>query len=66
MNLNTLPLFTHIIQTGSFSKTADKLGVPIATISRQITELEKSLGVQLFDRQKTGVWQGNSFMNKLR
>lgn len=55
MNLNTLPLFTHIIQTGSLSKTADKLGVPIAIISRQITELEKSLGVQLFDRQKTGV-----------
>lgn len=55
MNLNTLPLFTSIIQTGSLSKTAEKLGVPIATISRQITELEKSLGVQLFDRQKTGV-----------
>lgn len=44
MNLNTLPLFTSIIQTGSLSKTADKLGVPIATISRQITELEKIAG----------------------
>ncbi|MFA9487677.1 MULTISPECIES: LysR family transcriptional regulator [unclassified Mannheimia] len=55
MNLNTLPLFTHIIQTGSLSKTAEQTGVPIATISRQIVELEKSLGVQLFDRHKTGV-----------
>lgn len=55
MNLNTFPLFTSIVQTGSLSKTSEKLGVPIATISRQIAELERSLGVQLFDRQKTGV-----------
>lgn len=52
MNLNTLRLFVAVIQHGSLSKTAEKLGVPIATISRQIAELEKSLQIQLSDRQK--------------
>lgn len=44
-----------MIKHGSLSKTSEKLGVPIATISRQIAELEKSLHIQLFDRQKSGV-----------
>ncbi|WLF83346.1 LysR family transcriptional regulator [Moraxella sp. ZY210820] len=55
MNLNALSLFVAVIKHGSLSKTAEKLGVPIATISRQIAELEKSLQIQLFDRQKSGV-----------
>lgn len=55
MNLNALSLFVAVIKHGSLSKTAEKLGVPIATISRQISELEKSLQIQLFDRQKSGV-----------
>lgn len=55
MNLNTLSLFVAIVQTGSLSKASERTGVPIATISRQISELEKSLQIQLFDRQKSGV-----------
>ncbi|WP_025247850.1 LysR family transcriptional regulator [Mannheimia varigena] len=55
MNLNALSLFVSVIKHGSLSKTSEKLGVPIATISRQIAELEKSLQIQLFDRQKSGV-----------
>ncbi|QLB18085.1 LysR family transcriptional regulator [Mannheimia granulomatis] len=55
MNLNTLRLFVAIIQNGSLSKAAERTGVPIATISRQISELEKELNIQLFDRQKSGV-----------
>ncbi|QHB17341.1 LysR family transcriptional regulator [Mannheimia pernigra] len=55
MNLNTLHLFVAIVQTGSLSKASERTGVPIATISRQISELEKSLQIQLFDRQKSGV-----------
>lgn len=55
MNLNTLRLFVAIIRHGSLSKAAEKLNIPIATISRQIAELEKELAVQLFDRQKSGV-----------
>lgn len=55
MNLNALRLFVAVVQDGSLSKTSEKLGVPIATISRQISELEKSLNIQLFDRFKSGV-----------
>ena len=55
MNLNALSLFVSVVQNGSLSKTSKRLNVPIATISRQITELEKSLNTQLFDRKKSGV-----------
>ncbi|MFZ7175186.1 LysR family transcriptional regulator [[Pasteurella] aerogenes] len=55
MNLNALSLFVSVVQDGSLSKTSERLNVPIATISRQITELEKSLHIQLFDRKKSGV-----------
>lgn len=52
MNLNALSLFVSVVQDGSLSKVSERLNVPIATISRQITELEKSLNIQLFDRKK--------------
>ncbi|AHG85286.1 Transcriptional regulator, LysR [Bibersteinia trehalosi USDA-ARS-USMARC-190] len=55
MNLNTLRLFVAVIQHGSLSKASERLNVPIATISRQIADLEKELNIQLFDRQKSGV-----------
>ncbi|MBF0785290.1 LysR family transcriptional regulator [Muribacter muris] len=55
MNLNALRLFVAVVQDGSLSKAAHRLSVPIATLSRQMTELEKSFNIQLFDRQKTGV-----------
>ena len=55
MNLNALSLFVSVVQDGSLSKASERLNVPIATISRQITELEKSLHIQLFDRKKLGV-----------
>lgn len=55
MNLNALSLFVSVVQDGSLSKASERLNVPIATISRQITELEKSLNIQLVDRKKSGV-----------
>lgn len=55
MNLNALRLFVSVCQDGSLSKTSERLGIPIATISRQISELEKSLHIQLFDRMKSGM-----------
>ncbi|MDP0026902.1 LysR family transcriptional regulator [Glaesserella parasuis] len=68
MNLNALSLFVSVVQDGSLSKASERLNVPIATISRQITELEKSLNIQLFDRKKNQAlnrqWQGKSFMSK--
>lgn len=54
MDLNNLRLFVAIVQTGSFSATSEKLGVPIATVSRRLGELEQSLNTQLLDRSKKG------------
>mgnify|MGYP003587118093 CR=1 FL=1 len=67
MNLNALSLFVSVVQDGSLSKASERLNVPIATISRQITELEKSLNIQLFDRKNQASsrqWQDKSFMSK--
>ncbi|MCP2040761.1 DNA-binding transcriptional LysR family regulator [Neisseria sp. HSC-16F19] len=55
MNLNAVRMFVDVAQTGSFSKSASKLDIPIATLSRNISELEKSLNCQLLIRHKTGV-----------
>lgn len=55
MNLNTLHLFVAVIQYGSLSKASERTGVPIATISRQISDLEQELNLQLLDRKKSGV-----------
>lgn len=43
-------LFVKVIQEGGFSHAAAALGMPTATISRRITQLEDSLGCQLLHR----------------
>lgn len=55
MDLNAIRMFISAVQTGSFSKAAEKLQIPLSTVSRNINELEKSLKIQLFERAKTGV-----------
>jgi len=40
---------------GSLSKAAERLGAPLSTISRQISDLEEELGVPLFVRTGRGV-----------
>ena len=42
--------FVTVVQTGSFSKAALKLGVSKSHVSKKITQLEQSLGVQLLHR----------------
>lgn len=54
MDLNNLRLFVTVYQAESFSKAAEQLAMPVATVSRRIAEFEKSLSTQLFDRYKTG------------
>jgi DNA-binding transcriptional LysR family regulator len=52
MNLdpNDLLLFAKIVSEGSFTRAADKLGVPKSTLSRRITALEAQLGERLLLR----------------
>lgn len=50
MDLNSAELFIRVVQKGSFSAASRHTGIPVATVSRRISELEKSLGVRLLER----------------
>lgn len=54
MNLDALRLFVAVVHSGSLSKAASTLSIPIATLSRQLARLEKSLGCQLLHRSRFG------------
>lgn len=47
---NDLLLFARVVEEGSFSRAAGKLGVPVSTVSRRISGLEKRLGERLLQR----------------
>lgn len=51
--METIPdfaVFVAVIEQGSFSKAADRLGVTKSAVSRRVTQLEKRLGIQLLQR----------------
>lgn len=50
ISLNNMAMFVALVQNGSFSKTAEILGVPQSSLSRKINELERDLGLQLLHR----------------
>jgi len=50
MDLNSVELFVRVAQKGSFSAASRFTGVPVATVSRRVNELERSLGVRLLER----------------
>ncbi|MBZ9985089.1 MULTISPECIES: LysR family transcriptional regulator [unclassified Mesorhizobium] len=50
LNLNRLVYFTTVMETGSFTTAADRLGVAKAVVSHQIGRLEQELGATLMRR----------------
>ncbi|MFW1798993.1 LysR family transcriptional regulator [Acinetobacter nematophilus] len=54
MDLNALRMFICVVQTGSLSAAADKLNIPLPTLSRRIRELEEQLNIQLLERSVRG------------
>jgi DNA-binding transcriptional LysR family regulator len=48
--LADIPYFLEATNHASFTQAADALGIPLATLSRRIAAMEKSLGVKLFFR----------------
>nr|NJM03945.1 LysR family transcriptional regulator [Desulfobacula sp.] len=48
--LSDVPYFLEAANCPSFTQAAEILGIPLATLSRRIAAMEKSLGVQLFFR----------------
>lgn len=51
----TVRLILAIVEEGSISRAADKLGLAIAAASRRVTDLEDQLGAKLFKRVPHGV-----------
>ena len=47
---NDLLLFARVVEAGSFSRAADRLGLPKSTVSRRIAALELALGERLLLR----------------
>lgn len=50
MDLRALSIFIEVAELGSFTQAGEKLGYSQPTISFQIKQLEKELGVKLLDR----------------
>lgn len=54
MDLNATRMFVAVVQAGSLSAAANRLGIPLPTLSRRIRELEQQLKVQLLERSVRG------------
>src|SRR5262245_57530081 len=55
LKLHDLRVLMSIVQAGSMSKAAERLGTAQPALSRSIAELEHALGVRLLDRGPRGV-----------
>ena len=55
MNLQHLRYFLAVARTGSFTQAARQMNVTQPTVSSAVSELEKSMGVQLFNRDNRHV-----------
>jgi DNA-binding transcriptional LysR family regulator len=48
--LKAMSILVQVVDSGSFSAASRTLGIPLATVSRQVTELETHLGTRLLAR----------------
>ncbi|WP_444891246.1 LysR family transcriptional regulator [Microbulbifer sp. DLAB2-AA] len=49
-DLNDMMVFLAVVETGSFTQAADRLGIPKANVSRKVARLEDQLSVRLLER----------------
>lgn len=54
-DLNALLVFAKVAEANGFSPAAQRLGMPVSTVSRKIADLEKALGVRLLERSTRNV-----------
>ena len=69
MELRHLRYFVMVAEELNFTKAAKRLQVAQPALSRQIHDLEKEIGVQLFDRNSSRVFltdAGRRFLNEVR
>ncbi len=50
IDLNEMAIFTRVIQEGSFTAAARRLGMPKSTVSRKVSALEERVGARLVQR----------------
>lgn len=48
--LKNMPLFVEVARASSFRRAGEVLGIPHATVSRRIADLEREIGTPLFNR----------------
>src|SRR5215472_10189829 len=48
--LEAMSAFVAVVKAGSFSAAARDLGIPLATLSRRVADLEAELGARLLHR----------------
>lgn len=49
-DLNDMMVFLAVVETGSFTLAAERLGIPKANVSRKVSRLEQNLDVTLLER----------------
>jgi len=50
IDLNAARIFVNVVRKGSFSAASKAMGIPVATVSRRVAELESSLESRLLER----------------
>jgi len=50
MDVNEMVVFAQVVQAGSFTTAAAKLGMPKSTVSRRLSELEEAVESRLLQR----------------
>ncbi|MFZ2102595.1 MAG: LysR family transcriptional regulator [Oricola sp.] len=54
MQIELLETFLDLMETSSFNRTAERLGVTQSTVSSRVQALETALGSRLFERSRAG------------
>lgn len=69
MDYNDIPVFLRVVETSSFTKAAEALGVQKSSVSRSIGRLESELGVRLLQRTTRNLGltdAGQTFYERVR
>jgi DNA-binding transcriptional LysR family regulator len=69
MDYNDIPVFIRVVETSSFTKAAELLGVQKSSVSRSVVRLETELGVRLLQRttRQLGLTDaGQTFYERVR
>jgi DNA-binding transcriptional LysR family regulator len=67
--LQAMSVVVAVMETGSFSGASRRLGIPVATISRKVADLEERLKAELFQRSSRGITvtdAGQSYIDACR